>query len=198
MAFNVLQAMKNAYDSGDHQGMEKVVLVVVLEETPERPPAVSSVPSDWKFSLDRLKNYPDVGLPDGGPGMSAVERYESACGPCNLMLQLRLRELLARHPKGCRPRYREKNMSVNQSYRIKVSNRNDRPERIHDVNEKVRQAMEGAGLVFQNAGQEMRLPFPEGELDYEPWVEKVVDSIEAVMDQLTRTPEIDLEDPEGS
>jgi hypothetical protein len=84
-----------------------------------------------------------------------------------------------RHPKGSKPRYGSKNMSLSQPYRLKVSNSRDKPERIYDVGSRVRAALERKGLPLKEGG----LPIPENGQNCEEWVEKVVAAVEEAMDQ---------------
>src|SRR4051794_19067143 len=79
---------------------------------------------------------------------------------------------------ACRVIGRGSGVRVGRGYRIKVSNRNDRPERIYDMNPAVEAALIAGS--FQVRRGQLAIPTEEDQ----GWVARAVASVKQVMDSI--------------
>lgn len=108
-----------------------------------------------------------------------MQEYLQACSPCNKKLQEELAKLMERHPLGRKPNYGCNNMSLARHYRIKVSNLNEKPEKIYDIDEKIQNALGRKGFSTRGA-----ILIPHKQENCDDWVMRIVETIEEVMDNL--------------
>lgn len=112
---------------------------------------------------------------------SRKQKYQKACSPCNKILQKELEALMNRHSMGVKPNYGLNNMSLARPYRIKVSNLNQKPERIYDIEENLIRSFKQRGIPIYN--NEIRIP--QNQDNNEKWVMNIINVIEEFMDKLT-------------
>ena len=147
VAAMVLGRLQDAWNTvNDLRNVSNVLTLVVLGGSRHTPGLVSSWPSAWKANQAPLHEFNDVTDVDRqrvSPG-SRQEAYLAHCGPCNLELQEQLRVTMRR--LGLTPNYGKRNMSFPWRCRIKVSNRQDPPERIYDISPAVTKALEKRGI----------------------------------------------------
>jgi hypothetical protein len=164
--------------ASEFAGSDRFTFIMVLAGDDEQSPAVSTWPSSWKEAHLADRNYQDISSISIRPEVGGHLGFLADCGPCNRLLQAALLQLVNEHAAGQRPCYRRKNMSLARGYRIKVSNRNDRPERIYDMASAVKAALVDQG--FQVQGNQLEIPIEENHT----WVARVISAVRQVMDSL--------------
>jgi hypothetical protein len=161
---------------GEHFAPENFTLILTVAGEDEQSPVVSSWPDSWKQAWFSPGEYADIWSVQLEPAGGGCQRFLRSSGRCTRVLHAELHRLMAEHRLGQRTCCRRKNMSLARDYRIKVSNRNERPERIYEMHPDVQAALSSAGLPVRDG--QLLIP---NEVDQE-WVGKVVAAIKGVMD----------------